>query len=235
MLNAQWERFVMNTFGALRDWRVTRRVSLVASAMLMSFMAAACSNHRTQTSEVSGSVLPRPSSTGVLSAPSVKAVQLKVAGESVKPISGITISLGENTVGLSPELLSDNHFAVTYVWPDERNWGYLAVEGPKAFDSTPDNAVQAAIAADRDVLAKQGVVANVHDSIPWEGFSHCGQLAWNQVSIPPGWDEKTSVDVLSLYVIDGQKRTVILTAYVPPDGFNEGNPAFTSLCSLAVS
>ena len=54
MLNAQWERFVMNTFGALRDWRVTRRVSLVASAMLMSFMAAACSNHRTQTSEVSG-------------------------------------------------------------------------------------------------------------------------------------------------------------------------------------
>lgn len=229
------EDFVMNSCRVLQRRQISRRVSLTFSAMLISSILTSCSNYDVQTGGTASDVPSTASSVSPDRAPKVKAVQLKVSGDTVKPISGITVSLAEGTVGLSPERLSENHVAVTYVWPNEKNWGYLAVEGPMAFDSSPDEAVKAAIAADRDLLAKQGVATNVEDSIPWKGFSHCGQLTWRQLSIPPGWNERTLVDALSLYVIDGQNRTNILTAYVPQNGFTEGNPAFTTLCSLAAS
>ena len=134
---------------------------------------------------------------------------------------------------LMPEKLGDGRASVTYVWPRDKAWGYLTLEGPKSFPVENNvEATRKAADAERDRLISALITPSEVRSSTWPSFPQCSQITWTQSTVPPGWSEQTQVDALALFVVDGSGRAYSAVAYASRDQLVPSSSALSTLCSI---
>ena len=169
----------------------------------------------------------------VLGAPDVVAAPIKSTGQLVQPITGIGIYIPTDTSVLMPEKLADGRTSVTYVWPVDKAWGYLTLEGPNSFPVGNDaEATRKAADGERERLVSALITPSEARSLTWPGFPQCSQMTWTQTTVPPGWSEQTQVDALALFLVDGASRAYTVVAYAAHVQLVPSSSVLSSLCSV---
>lgn len=155
--------------------------------------------------------------------------------EAVEPLTGLRLVLAPRAQALTPELVADGRVQVTYVWTDTGNWGYLVLEGPGSFPVTGEGDAMTAARAEEQLLIGELIRPRPPETTTWTGLAQSVQMSWNQITIPPGWSEETSVDAEALFAVDAAGHSYTAVVYGARDLLVPANPAVTTLCSLTVS
>ena len=213
--------------GAKTGRRAVGRYVLAGAALLIS----ACSPDRS--TDLGAGPLSEVTPEGMsLDAPKADLLQRPVTGTSVEPVSGLPMVLAQGAAALAPESLGDGRTAVTYVWSDPQDWGYLVVEGPVAFDAAQATGAATAGHEEQQALIAAGIRPTAPASIAWEGFVQAVVLAWNQTTIPPGWVNSTSVDAIELLLANEAGQAYRLIAYGGRERLGPTHPAWQTLCGI---